>query len=170
MTQIELKGDRSTLSMYMKVRPFFKKITQEKIIKLINKVYTASFYLSGSRDMAEHLTIQTYNLCKEIDLYFQDQTLWKIFCTLYLNEFSVMDKYPDRNQIEGRSLEAKLPSAILCLPPEERLVLLLREIIGFGYEEISQCINCSIERVSEIITRSRSHLRQELGNNLLTCG
>lgn len=154
--------------MYMKVRPLFRKVPQERIIQLINQVYTAGFYLSGSRDMAEHLTIQTFNLCKENDLYFQDQTQWKIFCTLYLNGFSVVDKYPNRNQIEGTSLEEKLPNAILCLPPEDRLVLLLREIIGLSYEEISQCMNCSKERVSEILTRGRGHLLQELETNSLT--
>lgn len=154
--------------MYMKVRPFLGKISQEKIIQAINQVYNAGFYLSGSRDVAEHLTIQTFNLFKENDLCFQDHTRWKKFSTLYLNEFSVMDEYPNRNQIEEMSLEANLPSAILCLPPEERLVLLLREIIGLGYEEISQCINCTKDMVSEILTRGRGLLLQELETNSLT--
>lgn len=157
------------LSMCMKFKPFIKKISQERKIQLINQVYTVGFYLSGSIDMAEHLTIQTFDLCKETDWYFQDQ-IWKIFCSLYFNESTGMNKYPNKNQTDGTSLEAKLPSAILCLPPEERMVLLLREIIGFGYEEISQCINCSKEGVSEILTRARWYLRQELENDLLTVG
>lgn len=153
------------MSMQMKVRPFISEVSQKRIIKLINQVYTVAFYLSGSRDMAENLTIQTFNLCKENDLCFEGQKQWKIFCSIYLNKFSVMDKYPSRNQIECASLEAKLPCAVLCLPPEDRLVLLLREIIGLSYKEISQCINCSKESVSVILTRGREYLLKELENN-----
>lgn len=115
--------------------------------------------------MAEHLTIQTFNLCKENDPHLQNQTLWKIFCMLYLDEFRVMDNSPSRAQLEGANLEEKLPGAILCLPHEDRLILLLRELIGFGYEEISQCISCSKERVAEILARGRWCLRWELENS-----
>jgi len=63
----------------MKVRHFFKKSLENRICKLIDQVYTLGLYLTGSRDMTEHLTKETFYLCKEADLYSKDLTLWKNF-------------------------------------------------------------------------------------------
>lgn len=54
-----------------------------------------------------------------------------------------------------------MANVILRLPPEERLVLLLRDRLGLSYQELSECMSCSEEQLTELLRRGRDHLQQE---------
>lgn len=52
--------------------------------------------------------------------------------------------------------------ALEQLKPDQKEVIVLRDIQGFSYEEISEMLNCSIGTIKSRINRSRSRLREIL--------
>ncbi len=75
----------------------------------------------------------------------------------------------DPQDIAGRQLEkreeaALVRQAVRQLPYEQREAVVLREYHQLSYEEISQILNCSLEKVKVLIFRGREHLRAELSS------
>ena len=138
--------------------PEDKKDFHKRLSRLIKQVYSVSVYLSGSKDTAEYLTKKAFNICIMEDLCINDRFLWKRFCTIALRNSCVIGTRSNGIGTIGNNLREELPDAILSLPPDERLVLLLREVVGLSYEEISHCINCSKEKVITALTRGRGCL------------
>ena len=68
---------------------------------------------------------------------------------------------PDR-ALERKELGRILQEAIATLPFEQRTVLLLKEIEGFSYEEISRTLNLAIGTVKSRLARARATLRGRL--------
>lgn len=56
----------------------------------------------------------------------------------------------------------QLLAALEELKPDQKEVIVLRDIQGFSYEEISQMLDCSIGTVKSRINRARSRLREIL--------
>lgn len=67
-----------------------------------------------------------------------------------------------REQLSRQEAIALIQKAIAKLPAEQKEALLLREYHGFGYEEIAQVLDCSLEKVKVLIFRARSHLKAVL--------
>jgi len=65
--------------------------------------------------------------------------------------------------IEQRELQTHIQKAIQSLPEEYRMVVVLRDIQGFSYQEIAQIANISLEAVKSRIFRAREMLRRKLG-------
>ena len=62
-----------------------------------------------------------------------------------------------------RKEQAKLIlDALDQLKPDQKEVVILRDIQGFAYEEIAEMLNCSIGTIKSRINRSRSRLREIL--------
>lgn len=75
----------------------------------------------------------------------------------------------DPQDIAGRQLEKKeeavlVRRAVRQLPYEQREAVVLREYHQLNYEEISQILNCSLEKVKVLIFRGRERLRAELSS------
>lgn len=75
----------------------------------------------------------------------------------------------DPQDIAGRQLEKKEEAALVRravqqLPYEQREAVVLREYHQLNYEEISQILNCSLEKVKVLIFRGRERLRAELSS------
>ena len=68
--------------------------------------------------------------------------------------------------MEQRELQRLLQQLINTLPPEQRLVLVLREFQEQTYEEISAALGCSLGTVKSRLSRARS----ALGKKLLASG
>jgi RNA polymerase sigma-70 factor (ECF subfamily) len=68
---------------------------------------------------------------------------------------------PDR-ALERKELGRILQEAIATLPFEQRTVLLLKEIEGLSYEEISRTLNLAIGTVKSRLARARATLRGRL--------
>ena len=59
-------------------------------------------------------------------------------------------------------LREHVEAALRTLPPAFREVVVLREIEGFGYEEIAEILNVNLGTVKSRLTRGRSALREAL--------
>ncbi len=74
---------------------------------------------------------------------------------------------PDYSCLPEKVLESKVTGSILldCLekiPLEQKEIIILRDIQGFTYAEISEILDCSIGTVKSRINRSRQKLKQKL--------
>ena len=74
---------------------------------------------------------------------------------------------PDDKNLPPQELARKetsfyLRRAIAKLPLEQKEALILREYQQLSYEEISQVLGCSLEKVKVVIFRAREKLREEL--------
>ena len=61
-----------------------------------------------------------------------------------------------------RELGEEIKRALAALPPDQRLAVILRDIEGLDYEEISQVTGSSLGTVKSRINRGRTRLRHHL--------
>lgn len=66
--------------------------------------------------------------------------------------------------LENEELKLQIQQAIDSLSPEFRMVIILCDIEGLAYEEISRIMDCSIGTIRSRIHRSRKMLRKKLAN------
>lgn len=66
------------------------------------------------------------------------------------------------NALEKKELEAYLQELINGLNPEYRMVILLREILGYSYEEIALNLNISLGTVKSRLNRARGYLKEKI--------
>lgn len=64
--------------------------------------------------------------------------------------------------LEGKELQGLVQQALRSLPDEQRVVLVLREIEGFSYEEIAKITSCSLGTVKSRMSRARQGLREKI--------
>lgn len=76
-------------------------------------------------------------------------------------EFPALDKSPAELLID-KELQEKLDKAILMLPPDYRIVFILRDIEGRSIEETAKILKLSIPAVKSRLRRARIFLRDEL--------
>jgi RNA polymerase sigma-70 factor (ECF subfamily) len=74
---------------------------------------------------------------------------------------------PDRGvgpEVETLRLEqaGQVQEALMTLPAEQRLAVVMCDIQGFAYEEIAIAMKCSVGTVKSRIARGRDKLRKEL--------
>ena len=62
-------------------------------------------------------------------------------------------------------MEQRVTAALQSLPEAFREVVVLREIEGFGYEEIAEVLNVNLGTVKSRLTRGRAALREALVNH-----
>jgi RNA polymerase sigma-70 factor (ECF subfamily) len=60
------------------------------------------------------------------------------------------------------ALEQRLQAGILTLPAEERIVLVLADVVGLSYRDISRVMNLNSSRVCAYLSRARVRLRDYL--------
>ena len=75
----------------------------------------------------------------------------------------------DKEQLPGEQTDTKrvhdsVVKAIHNLPDEFREAVLLRDLNGFSYEEISKIINCPVGTVKSRVNRGRIRLQKNLQN------
>ncbi|MBN98638.1 MAG: RNA polymerase subunit sigma-24 [Gemmatimonadetes bacterium] len=73
----------------------------------------------------------------------------------------------DKEQLPGEQIDTKrvhhsVVTAIHNLPDEFREAVLLRDLNGFSYEEISKIINCPVGTVKSRVNRGRIRLQKNL--------
>jgi RNA polymerase sigma-70 factor (TIGR02957 family) len=67
---------------------------------------------------------------------------------------------PARHAETADSLSLAMLVLLERLSPEQRAVLLLREVFGYGYPEITAIVGKSEDNVRQLATRARRHLQQ----------
>jgi RNA polymerase sigma-70 factor (ECF subfamily) len=80
------------------------------------------------------------------------------------NEFSRMpsERGDSFHEASRRELSARLRDALKELTPEHRAVILLREVEGLSYDEISEVLNCPRGTVMSRLHYARNRLREIL--------
>ncbi len=61
-----------------------------------------------------------------------------------------------------RELDGEIQKSLSMLPPQQRMAVVLCDVQGFSYDEISKIMGCSIGTVRSRISRGRAQLRDYL--------
>jgi RNA polymerase sigma-70 factor, ECF subfamily len=73
------------------------------------------------------------------------------------------DVRPDPERVaHGGELSAALERALETLPPDQREILLLREMQGLEYDELARTLSCAVGTVKSRLSRARAALRAAL--------
>ncbi len=83
-------------------------------------------------------------------------------------ERDIVDPSPTADIIyEYKETEAYLQSLIDMLTPEQKTVVILRDVMDLTYEEIADVMQCSIGTVKSRLSRARGILRKKISNREL---
>lgn len=80
---------------------------------------------------------------------------------MLVREVVDVDSAPDASLL-GRTLDEPIQLALDALPPEFRLVIVLSDIEGMSYEEVSRVAGCPIGTVRSRLHRGRAILKDKL--------
>ncbi len=69
---------------------------------------------------------------------------------------------PPEKIVENQELSDMLQQAIAKLPPDQRLILVLSDIEGFNYQEISDITDLALGTVKSRLSRARQKMREIL--------
>lgn len=168
-----------------------QKIFDEELLPHIESLHTFAYHLAYDDDQAKDLVQETYlKAYRFIDKY-QTGTnakawLFKILKNAYINEYRKKSKRPQqvdledfisyhdtsedskvqyldlREEIFETMMGDEVTNAINSLPVDFRTVVLLCDIEGFSYEEISKIIDIPIGTVRSRLFRARNMLKEKL--------
>jgi len=65
-------------------------------------------------------------------------------------------------RLERRELREKVREAVLALPDQQRMALILNKYQGLSYEEIARSLEMSVEAVKSLLYRAREKIRAAL--------
>ena len=83
--------------------------------------------------------------------------------------FDMKDDSPSPYQeTAGNDLFAKIKNLMRALPDKQRMVMELRDIEGFSYQEVADALEISLDQVKVNIYRARLAMRKELERMNLT--
>ncbi len=167
------------------------KIFNEEFLPQIDALYNFAFHLTYSEDDANDLVQDTYfKAFKFADKYVPGTNakawLFKILKNAFINNYRKKAKRPQqvdyeevvmyqdsedgkyagykdlRQEIFKDMMGDEVTNAVNALPVDFRLVLLLCDIEGFTYEEISKIIDIPIGTVRSRLHRARNMLKEKL--------
>ncbi len=154
-------------------------------LKIINFVYRMVGDLDQAEDIAQEVFIRVYRHRERYQPIAKFSTwLYTIAANLAKSELrrrsifnpisltrlkgerlSSFKKGPDKALLE-KELGQKIQEGIEKLKPKYRVPLILRDIEGLSYVEISQIVNCPLGTVKSRINRARLQLRERLDDYL----
>lgn len=171
-------------------RDKYVKIFEEEFLPHIDALNTFAFHLTYNESDASDLVQETYmKAYRFIDKYDEGTNakawLFKILKNAYINEYRRKSKRPtkvdfedfvsyhesddDVNAYTDLRLELfsdmmgdEVTTAINSLPLDFRTVILLCDVEGFTYEEISKIIDVPIGTVRSRLFRARNMLKEKL--------
>ncbi|NOX67120.1 MAG: RNA polymerase sigma factor [Chlorobi bacterium] len=163
-----------------------------KLVKQYEQtVYNFAFKICRDKERAEHTMQETFlSMVKSIKQFSGKSKLSTWLYTVVSNHCLMMarsnkkhlhasiddeDSLIDEKNItdwnispqriaENDELKDILNEAINKLPPDYRIVFMLRDIQGFSTEETGKAINLSVPAVKSRLHRARAFLRNELNN------
>ncbi|MEE9374416.1 MAG: sigma-70 family RNA polymerase sigma factor [Saprospiraceae bacterium] len=169
----------------------YDKIFEEELLPHIDALKTFAYHLSLNDADANDLVQETYlKAYRFIDKYEQGTNakawLFKILKNAYINEYRKKSKRPTqvdyeeissyhngenanfssyfdlRDDLFGNLMGDEITRAINTLPEDYSSVILLCDIEGFTYEEISKIIEVPIGTVRSRLFRARNLLKNKL--------
>lgn len=169
-----------------------EQIFEQEFMPQIDALYNFAFHLTYNEDDAEDLVQETYlKAFRFIDKYHEGTNakawLFKILKNAFINHYRKKSKAPTKvdyeeiisyqNEEEGTQYSSymdlreemfqgmigdEVTNAIDSLPVDFRVVILLCDIEGFTYEEISKIIDIPIGTVRSRLHRARNMLKDML--------
>lgn len=133
-----------------------------------HRVFSVSYYMTGSEIEAEELLQDTFITAFERDPEPDQETvdaamLDRLRERLLLDSAEVLPVPQNVYMPHGRNiLRADLEEAIRCLPPAERLVFLLMDVEGYESGRIAALLEMDGAEVRRTAVRARLRLRAEL--------
>ncbi len=166
-------------------------IFEKELLPHINALKTFAFHLTYDDEEANDLVQETYMKAHRfIDRYIQGTNakawLFKILKNAYINHYRKRSKQPTRVDFEdvinyhdtdenlgqgyldlreelfSNMMGDEVTNAINSLPIDFRTVVLLCDVEGFTYEEISKIIDVPIGTVRSRLFRARNMLKEKL--------
>ncbi|MGE5681333.1 MAG: RNA polymerase sigma factor [Bacillota bacterium] len=166
-----------------------RKALSELVKSYEQTVYNFAFKICRDRERAEHTMQETFfSMIKNLHQFDKKSKLSTWLYTIVANHCLMLarsnkkytaaslddeDTYIDEKSIsdwsvspgivaENNELKKILDDAIQKLPPEYRIVFLLRDVEGLSTEEAGKIVNLSVPAVKSRLHRARAFLRNEL--------
>lgn len=157
------------------------------------KVYNLAYRLCGNSEEAKDIVQETFMKAYENFHRFQGKSqvftyLYRITFNIWKNRIRYKNRHPifslQHNGPEEKAFDppdpAPPPDKILeteeksslvkkcleSLDPAERLIIVMRDIEGKSYEEITRVLNCRLGTVKSRLARARGRLREILSPHL----
>ena len=175
------------------------RVFEKELLPHIDALKTFAFHLTYNEEDANDLVQETYmKAYRFIDKYIEGTNakawLFKILKNAYINEYRKKSKQPTkvdfedivsyhdsddkgnssyldlREEIFENMMGDEVTNAINKLPIDFRTVILLCDVEGFTYEEISKIINVPIGTVRSRLFRARNMLKEKLKEYALSKG
>ena len=166
-------------------------IFEEEFLPQIDALYTFAYHLTYNEEDANDLVQETYlKAYRFIDKYIEGTNakawLFKILKNVFINQYRKKSKQPTKVDFEDivtyqdeedtnfssyqdlrqemfqHMMGDEVTNAINSLPVDFRVVILLCDIEGFTYEEISKIIDIPIGTVRSRLHRARNMLKDKL--------
>jgi len=169
----------------------YDRIFEREFLPQIDALYTFAYHLTYNEEDANDLVQETYlKAYRFIDKYLEGTNakawLFKILKNVFINEYRRKSKRPTKVDFEDivtyqdeedsnfssyqdlreemfqHMMGDEVTNAINSLPVDFRVVILLCDIEGFTYEEISKIIDIPIGTVRSRLHRARNMLKEKL--------
>lgn len=165
---------------------------EELVAKYERKVYAIAYRFMGNPEDASDLTQEAFlkayqsiksfrqeasfstwicrivsNVCRDQLRKNKRQSQNSLDEDVWLEEGTVQkqlkDQRPTPDEVyESMELKEYLQGLINNLNPEYKMVVILRDIQGYSYEEIAQILDCSLGTVKSRLNRARKALRDQI--------
>ena len=155
---------------------------QAEILPIKNKLFRFSFNMSNDEKEAEDVVQEVFiKLWKQRDNIDQINNIeaWCMRVTRNLSidklrskhrrtegfkeGFDMKDDAPSPYQkTAGSDIFSKIKKLMKKLPEKQRMVMELRDIEGFSYQEVAEALEISLDQVKVNIYRARLAMRKEL--------
>jgi len=132
---------------------------------LLNLLYNIGFRLTGNHRDTTELVKCTINL-KNRDRNGGATSVLKCMCSVFMeNHLKFKDEFMSYGNNGGTDSDngaAKIQAALLSLSPAERLLVVLRDVTGLDYSEISGVTGLEKTEVKRLLAAARWSLRERL--------
>lgn len=174
------------------LKAHYDKVFETEFLPQIDALFTFAYHLTYNEDDANDLVQETYlKAYRFIDKYLEGTNakawLFKILKNAFINQYRRKSKQPTkvdfeeivsyqseeddtqyssymdlREEMFQHMMGDEVTNAINSLPVDFRVVILLCDIEGFTYEEISKILDVPIGTVRSRLHRSRNMLKDKL--------